>query len=175
MVLMAVGLGLVTAPSTGAILAVLPLAKAGVGSAVNDVTRELGGTFGVAVVGAVFSSFYGPQLALLLHGEGLPASALAVARQSPATAYQVAGRAPASAHAAIIDAVNRAFIAGLSHGSLVCAAVVALGAVFAFLVLPRRLPGPPPSPPTEPEPKPGQQEAENPRPGLKGALSTHRA
>src|SRR5208283_5311037 len=54
MVLMAVGLGLVTAPSTGAILAVLPLGKAGVGSAVNDVTRELGGTFGVAVVGAVF-------------------------------------------------------------------------------------------------------------------------
>ena len=49
MVLMAVGLGLVTAPSTGAILAVLPLGKAGVGSAVNDVTRELGGTFGVAV------------------------------------------------------------------------------------------------------------------------------
>ena len=45
MVMMAVGLGLVTAPSTGAILAVLPLGKAGVGSAVNDVTRELGGTF----------------------------------------------------------------------------------------------------------------------------------
>jgi MFS transporter, DHA2 family, multidrug resistance protein len=175
MVLMAVGLGLATAPSTGAILAVLPLAKAGVGSAVNDVTRELGGTFGVAVVGAVFSSFYGPRLALLLHGEGLPAPALAAARQSPAAAYQVAGRAPASAHAAIIDAANRAFIAGLSHGSLVCAAVVALGAVFAFLVLPRRLPGPPPSPPTEPEPKPGQQEAEDPRPDLKGALSTHRA
>ena len=61
MVLMAIGLGLVTAPSTGAILAVLPLGKAGVGSAVNDVTRELGGTFGVAVVGAVFSSVYGPQ------------------------------------------------------------------------------------------------------------------
>jgi EmrB/QacA subfamily drug resistance transporter len=173
MVLMAVGLGLATAPATGAILAVLPLAKAGVGSAVNDVTRELGGTFGVAVVGAVFSSFYGPQLALLLHGEGLPAPALAAARQSPAAAYQVAGRAPASAHAAIIDAANRAFIAGLSHGSLVCAAVVALGAVIAFLVLPRRLPGPPPSPPAEPEP--GRQEAENLRPDLNGAPSTHQA
>ena len=68
MVLMAIGLGLVTAPSTDAILAVLPLGKAGVGSAVNDVTRELGGTFGVAVVGAVFSSVYGPRLAQLLHG-----------------------------------------------------------------------------------------------------------
>jgi len=156
MVLMAVGLGLVTAPSTGAILAVLPLGKAGVGSAVNDVTRELGGTFGVAVVGAVFSTVYGPRLAQLLHGAGLPAPALAAARQSPAAALQVAGRAPASTHAAIIDAANRAFVAGLSRGSLVCAGVVALGAVFAFLVLPRRLPGTPPSPPAALESKPGQ-------------------
>ena len=136
MVLMAVGLGLVTAPSTGAILAVLPLGKAGVGSAVNHVTRELGGTFGVAVVGAVFSSVYGPRLAQLLHGTGLPALALAAARQSPAAALLVAGQAPPSAHAVIIDAADRAFVACLSRGSLVCAAVVALGAVFAFLVLP---------------------------------------
>ncbi|MDQ2839399.1 MAG: DHA2 family efflux MFS transporter permease subunit, partial [Actinomycetota bacterium] len=91
MVLMAVGLGLVTAPSTDAILAVLPPGKAGVGSAVNDVTRELGGTFGVAVVGAVFSSVYGPRLVLLLHGSGLPGAALAAARRSPAAALQVAG------------------------------------------------------------------------------------
>ena len=62
------------------------------GSAVNDVTRELGGTFGVAVVGAVFSSVYGPRLALLLHGAGLPAPVLAAAQQSPAAALQVAGR-----------------------------------------------------------------------------------
>jgi predicted MFS family arabinose efflux permease len=146
MVLMAVGLGLATAPSTGAILAVLPLGKAGVGSAVNDVTRELGGTFGVAVVGAVFSSVYGPRLAQLLHGARLPASALAAARESPAAALQVAGQAPASAHAVIIDAADLAFVAGLSRGSLVCAGVVALGAVFAFLVLPRRLPGTPATP-----------------------------
>jgi hypothetical protein len=56
----------------------------------------------------------------------------------------------------IIDAANRAFIAGLSRGSLVCAGVVALGALFAFLVLPRRLPGTPPSPPAAPGSKPGQ-------------------
>jgi hypothetical protein len=98
----------------------------------------------------VFSSVYGPRLAQLLHGAGLPAPALAAAQQSPAAALQVAGQAPASAHAVIIDAANRAFVAGLSRGSLVCAAVVALGAAFAFVVLPRRLPGTPPSPRTEP-------------------------
>src|SRR3984893_9532255 len=156
MVLMAVGLGLVTAPSTRTILAVLPLGQAGVGSAVNDVTRELGGTFGVAVVGAVFSSVYGPRLALLLHGAGLPAPVLPAAQQSPAAALQVAGQTPASTHAVIIDAANRAFVAGLSRGSLVCAGVVALAAVFAFLVLPRRLPNTPPSPPTALGSQPGR-------------------
>jgi DHA2 family multidrug resistance protein-like MFS transporter len=151
MLLMAIGLGLVTAPSTDAILAVLPPAKAGVGSAVNDVTRELGGAFGVAVVGAVFSSVYGPHLVRLLHGL-LPSSALTIAKSSPAAALQVAGHAPASAHTPIIHAVNQAFVDGLSRGSLVCAATVALGAMFAFLVLPSRLPGTPitirPSQPT---------------------------
>ncbi len=139
MVLMAIGLGLVTAPSTDAILAVLPPAKAGVGSAVNDVTRELGGTFGVAVVGAVFSSVYGPRLVSLLHGL-LPGRALTIAKRSPAAALQIARHAPADAHTPIIHAANQAFVDGLSRGSLVCAAVVALGAMFAFLVLPRRLP-----------------------------------
>ena len=145
MLLMAIGLGLATAPSTDAILAVLAPGKAGVGSAVNDVTRELGGTFGVAVVGAVFASVYGPQLTLLLHGLGLPAPALAAARQSPAAALEIARHAPASAQATIINAAHQAFVHGLSRGSIVCAAAVALGAVFAFLVLPRRLPNPPPA------------------------------
>ena len=141
MMLMAVGLGLVTAPSTDAILGVLPPAKAGVGSAVNDVTRELGGTFGVAVIGAVFASVYGPHLVRLLHGL-LSAPDLAVARSSPAAALQLAARAPASAHTPLVHATNQAFVDGLSRGSLVCAGVVALGALFAFLVLPRRLPEP---------------------------------
>ena len=115
--------------------------KAGAGSAVNDVTRELGGTLGVAIVGAVFASVYSPQLTLLLHGS-LPAPALAAARQSPAAALEIAAHAPASAQATIINAAHQAFVHGLSRGSIVCAAAVALGAVFAFLVLPRRLPNP---------------------------------
>jgi len=57
----------------------------------------------------------------------------------------------------IIDAANRAFVAGLSRGSLVCAGVVALGAIFAFLVLPRRLPGTPPSPPAALGSKPSEK------------------
>ena len=59
MFFMGAGLGLVNAPATESIMGSLPPEKAGVGSAVNDTTRELGGTLGVAVVGSLFSSVYG--------------------------------------------------------------------------------------------------------------------
>ena len=151
MCLIAVGLGLVAAPSTDAILAVLPPAKAGVGSAVNDVTRELGGAFGVAVVGAVFSSVYGPHLVQRLSGLGLPAPALAAARESAAAALGVASLAPEPARQAIIDAARLSFVDGFGRGSLVCSGVVFAGAVFAFLVLPTRLPSRVLPPAMEPE------------------------
>ena len=62
MVLMGLGLGLTTAPATESILSVLPPAKAGVGSAVNDATREAGGTLGVAVLGGIFTSLFADHL-----------------------------------------------------------------------------------------------------------------
>lgn len=141
MLLIAAGLGLVTAPSTNAILAVLPPEKAGVGSAVNDVTRELGGAFGVAVVGAAFSSVYGPALAGRLRGLPIPTAALDAARQSTAAALGVAQQAPGGARGIIVDAARSSFVDGMSRGAAVCAVVALVGAVFAFLVLPRRLPG----------------------------------
>ena len=56
MVLMALGLAMTTGPASEAIRGALPRAKAGAGSAINDTTRELGGTMGVAVIGSVLSS-----------------------------------------------------------------------------------------------------------------------
>jgi EmrB/QacA subfamily drug resistance transporter len=73
LVVTAAGMGMVTAPSTGAIVSSLPLNKAGVGSAVNDTTRELGGALGVAVVGSVLSSLYRSDIAGRI--AGLPAAA----------------------------------------------------------------------------------------------------
>ncbi len=94
----------------------------------------------MAVVGAVFSSVYGPHLARLLHRR-LPAPALATVRELSRGHPSDSGGAAPNAHAPIIGAANRAFVDGLSRGSLVRAAVVALGAMLAFLVLPRRIPG----------------------------------
>src|SRR3569623_1074896 len=63
MVIMGLGMGLISTPATESILLVLPPARAGVGSAVNDATRALGGPLGVAVVGSVFWSVFGSHLA----------------------------------------------------------------------------------------------------------------
>ena len=52
------GMALSGAPATTAIVASLPREKQGVASAVNDVSRELGGALGIAVLGSVMNSAY---------------------------------------------------------------------------------------------------------------------
>jgi hypothetical protein len=132
MVLMGLGLGLTTAPATESILSVLPAAKAGVGSAVNDATREAGGTLGVAIIGSVFTSLYARHLATTDFSR-LPHGATEAARQSVAAAYAIAGRNGG----ALVESANRAFMTGLHAGCVVAAAVCWLGAVGA-LALPGR-------------------------------------
>ena len=68
MMLMAAGMGLVMAPATDSIMGSLPLGKAGVGSAVNDTTRQVGGALGVAIIGSVMSSVYQDRVASRLGG-----------------------------------------------------------------------------------------------------------
>ena len=67
--LMASGMALTMAPATESIMGSLPLGKAGVGSAVNDTTRQVGGALGVAVIGSVLASIYGSQVGDFLQGQ----------------------------------------------------------------------------------------------------------
>jgi EmrB/QacA subfamily drug resistance transporter len=60
---MGAGMGLAGAPATESIMGSLPAARANIGSAVNDTTRELGGALGVAIVGSIMASLYGTELA----------------------------------------------------------------------------------------------------------------
>jgi EmrB/QacA subfamily drug resistance transporter len=138
MVIFGVGMGFTSAPATEAILGVVPKHKAGVGSAVNDATRLLGGTLGVAVIGSVYASLYSSRL-----GELLPASlphALAhAAHTSVGSALGVAQRLAAHAPAlggAVQHAASSAFMHGLSAGCLVAAGVAGAGALMAAAMLP---------------------------------------
>ena len=128
MIVMGTGLGLTTAPATESILSVLPPAKAGVGSAVNDATREAGGTLGVAIIGSVYTSLYAAQL---LHGAArhLPPHLLQVTQGSVGAGYAIAGRVPGSVHHAVLHSVTSSFMTGLHAGCLVAASVCVLGAL----------------------------------------------
>ncbi len=150
MLFMGGGLGLVQAPATESIMGSLPPAKAGVGSAVNDTARELGGTLGVAIVGSVFSSTYGSRLTDALAGTAVPDDAMALAKESVGAAKEVARQAGATAGpdaGVFVDhAVNSAFIDGWHAGSWVSVAVVLLGALIAWRFLPARAATPPSEP-----------------------------
>src|SRR5262249_61003125 len=52
------GMGITMAPVTESIMGSLPAARAGVGSAINDTTRQTGGALGVAVLGSIFAFGY---------------------------------------------------------------------------------------------------------------------
>ncbi len=130
MLVMGTGLGLISTPATESIMQVLPPARAGVGSAVNDATRELGGTLGVAVVGSLFSSLYGARLVELLDGR-LPAQLLRDAEESVGVADAITVRVPE-----IGPAVEDAFMAGLGTACLVIGLLCLAGALFCLVALP---------------------------------------
>jgi predicted MFS family arabinose efflux permease len=140
MVLMGLGLGLTSAPATESILSVLPPAKAGVGSAVNDATREAGGTLGVAVLGSIFTSLYADRIGSGAYGL-LPAAARDGARDSVAAAVGTAAGRPD-----LLAALQDSFMTGMHTACLVAAAVCALGALGAQSLPGRRVPAPVPIP-----------------------------
>jgi hypothetical protein len=139
MVILGTGMGLTSAPATEAIMGVVPVAKAGVGSAINDATRLLGGTLGVAVIGSVYASLYSSRLTSALP-TALPAPIARAAHASVGAALTVAGHLahagqPALA-AAIHDAAAAAFFDGFTTANYLAAGVAVAGALMALALLP---------------------------------------
>jgi hypothetical protein len=131
--LMASGMALTMAPATESIMGSLPLGKAGVGSAVNDTTRQVGGALGVAVIGSVLASIYGSQVGDFLHGKPVSTGSAAEYKQSLGLALAAGKQVPGLSTTAI-----NAFIDGMHAGVLVAAAVAFVGAVVAMIWLPAR-------------------------------------
>ncbi len=136
---MGVGMGLVMAPATDSVMGSLPLAKAGVGSAVNDTTRQVGGAMGVAIVGSVLASTYGNNINDFFAGTPAPAEAVTAARGSIGGAIGVATNIPDSQFAtSLITAANEAFVQAVHWGVVVAATSTAVGALVAWFFLPAR-------------------------------------
>ena len=138
MVTIAAGLGLATSPATESIMGAVPPDKAGAGAAVNDTTRELGGTLGVAVVGSVFLTAYGSNVVDGYRSLGLPSEFESIVRESLAGGLVVAAKLPSDAGMQLATIAKDAFVDGLTRGSLVSAVVVVVGAIVSWKFLPTR-------------------------------------
>jgi EmrB/QacA subfamily drug resistance transporter len=133
----AVGMGLAMTPATDAIMSALPEAQFGVGSAVNDTTREIGGALGVAVLGSLFAGTYASHLAGAV--TGLPAEAAAAVQESIAGAAAVAQVVGGDAGAAILAAARQAFVDGMTWTAVLGAGFAVAGAAIALRFLPDRV------------------------------------
>lgn len=139
------GMGLATTPATAAITNALPARLQNVGSAVNDLSRELGGALGIAVLGSLMSAQYRDSL----DTGGLPAPVAEAARSSLAAANNIGH---ATGNPALIDEARDAFASGMQL-SLIGGAATTLLAVLVVTLLLRR-PG-----------KPATDQAETPNTG----------
>jgi hypothetical protein len=130
-----IGMGITVAPVTESIMGSLPPGRAGVGSAVNDTTRQTGGALGVAVLGSIFASQYH---ATFDAARNLPPGVADSARDSIGTSLQVARLLPAGAATQVRSVATDAFLSSMRI-TYACAVAVVLVAVFvAARFLPAR-------------------------------------
>jgi EmrB/QacA subfamily drug resistance transporter len=130
------GMGFAMSPATEAIMGSLPRAKAGIGSAMNDVVREVGGTLGVAVLGSVLSSGYGSGMGTAT--DGMPAEVAAAASDSVGAAHEAGAQIGGAGGAQLIDAANNAFVEAMTTTATLAAAAALAGALIALAFLPSR-------------------------------------
>jgi EmrB/QacA subfamily drug resistance transporter len=97
-----IGMGAAMTPATTAITEGLPAAQQGVGSALNDLSREVGGAMGIAVVGSIVTAWYRGNLHLV----GVPARLASEARDSFAVAIHAGGPIRATASSAFVDGIH---------------------------------------------------------------------
>ncbi len=136
--ILGVGMGLATAPATDSVMGSIPLARAGVGSAVNDTTRLVGGSLGVAILGTILSASYHASIAGSVAIARLPSSAAAAASNSLGGAVEVAGHLGGGAAQTVHNVANQAFVHAMGQAVLAAVAVALAGAIFALAWLPAR-------------------------------------
>ncbi len=127
------GMALTTTPATNVMMSAVPRNRSGMGSAMNDTTRELGAALGVAVLGSVIGSTYGSHIVAAL--KDAPAQIQAVAENSLASALELAGTLGSSGDP-LITAAKEAWMTGLSHAMLIAAGLLTITAIVTAIYLP---------------------------------------
>jgi EmrB/QacA subfamily drug resistance transporter len=140
MIFLGLGLGFTSAPATEAVMGAVPPNKAGQGSAVNDATREVGGTLGIAVLGSVFASIYAAAIGRSDAWSSLPDEVREIAADGLGNAFGVIEQLglDAGTAAGLVGAAQQSFLDGLQIACLVAAGVTLVGSIAAAVLLPSR-------------------------------------
>jgi len=142
--LMGLGLGLVLPQATNGILSSVPQQRSGLGSAVNDGVGELGGSFGVAILGSIVAVFYRNAIDadLAAAGDaiaGVPTSTIDAVRESLASAALIMRQLPDSDAEMLRSATGSAFVSGMGWAFALGAAIACAGAIYAWRSFPRQM------------------------------------
>ncbi|HEX6871347.1 MAG TPA: MFS transporter [Micromonosporaceae bacterium] len=141
-VIQGAGMANVMPPVTESIMAALPRERAGVGSAIQNTVRQVGGALGVAVLGSILSAVYRSEIGTSV--AALPAPARGPASESISGAYGVAGQlGPAAGN--LVSAANEAFVSAMHWAAGGSAVVAAASVGVALAWLPRRVAAPAPA------------------------------
>ena len=138
LVVLAAGLAMVMPPATESIMGSLPPGKAGVGSAVNDTTRQVGAALGVAVLGSVMSSTYRPRVSDAISGYPVPDGVAQAVTDQVGAAMAVAREVGGEPGRVLASAASTGFADGMGVAFLIGAAALLVGAVIVSRYLPAR-------------------------------------
>jgi Na+/melibiose symporter-like transporter len=136
LMMLGLGISLTMAPATESIMGSLPKEKAGVGSAVNDTTRQVGGALGVAVLGSVLSSGYASRIAGAVGNHSLTTSVAGAARDSVGGAINAGHQVGGQAGQALVVAARQSFVGAMRPTMLIAAGVTLVGALIVLAFLP---------------------------------------
>jgi MFS transporter, DHA2 family, multidrug resistance protein len=132
----AICMGWITGPATDSVMGAVPEEKSGVASAMNDVTRQVAGALGTAVIGSLITSIYGARIGDDV--SALPEQARVAAEDSIGKANAVAEQLPGDQAHHLTTAAADAFTHALGVGFTVAGAAALVAAVVVKLFLPER-------------------------------------
>jgi len=137
LLLFGLGAGIAMPAATDMIMATLPAARAGVGSAVNDTVREFGGALGVAVIGSIAATTYASSMhSELARFPGLTGVDRTMLSNNVGAAVEASHRLGANGER-IASAARGAFVDSMSNSLWIAAGLAGCAAVVAFTQLPR--------------------------------------
>jgi EmrB/QacA subfamily drug resistance transporter len=142
MCITSLGIGMVMSPATNSVMGSIPVTQSGVGSAMNNTTRQIGAALGVAILGTLLNSTYIANINAVHWPVPLPAQAMEAIRSSIQAAHVVAQNVPAPLGQLIIDQSNLAFVTGAQHALMVSGIIMAIASILTVIILPSRVRGP---------------------------------